>query len=74
MRTDEIPDGNELWSPRIGFNWGLGGDGQQQLRGSLGQFAGRTPYVWISNQLSRNALVFSDLQASNVPFNPDPFN
>ncbi len=73
FRTDEIPDGNELWSPRIGFNWDLKRDGSQQLRGSVGQFAGRAPYVWISNQYSRNALVFSDLQASNVPFNPDPF-
>ncbi len=74
FRTDAIPDGNELWSPRVGFNWDLKGDGRQQLRGSVGQFAGRTPYVWISNQFSRNALVFSDLQASGVPFNPDPFN
>ncbi len=74
FRTDEIPDGNELWSPRIGFNWDIKSDGRQQLRGSIGQFAGRTPYVWISNQYSRNARVFSDLQASNVPFNPDPFN
>ena len=73
FRTDEIPDGNELWSPRLGFNWDIRNNGKQQLRGSVGQFAGRTPYVWISNQFSRNALVFSDLQASGVLFNPDPF-
>ncbi|MCP3959272.1 MAG: hypothetical protein GY719_15585 [bacterium] len=74
FRTDAIPDGNEVWSPRIGFNWDLEGDGRQQLRGSLGQFAGRTPYVWISNNYSNNGLVFSNLQGNNVPFNPDAFN
>ena len=72
LRTDTIPDGNELWSPRFGFNWDVGGTGQSQLRGGAGVFAGRTPYVWISNQFSRNALVFTDLQAFGVPFNPDP--
>ncbi|MEM7352353.1 MAG: TonB-dependent receptor [Acidobacteriota bacterium] len=72
LRTDVIPDGNELWSPRFGFNWDVGGAGKSQLRGGAGIFAGRTPYVWISNQFSRNALVFTDLQAFGVPFNPDP--
>ncbi len=75
FRTDEIPDGNQLFSPRLGFNWDLRNDGRQQLRGGLGLFAGRTPYVWISNQFSRNAIVFTDIQATGgVPFVPDPFN
>ena len=36
-------------SPRVGFNWDIGGAGKQQLRGGIGVFAGRTPFVWISN-------------------------
>jgi outer membrane receptor protein involved in Fe transport len=36
-----------VWSPRLGFNWQI--TPGQQLRGGIGSFAGRTPYVWISN-------------------------
>lgn len=74
FRTDEIPDGNELWQPRFGFNWDIAGDGRQQLRGGLGIFAGRTPYVWISNNYARTGIEQNFIQAFNVPFNPDPFN
>ena len=75
FRTDDIPDGNTLFTPRAGFNWDIQRDGKQQLRGGLGLFAGRTPYVWISNQFSRNGIVFSDIQASGaIPFVSDPFN
>ena len=72
FRTDTIPDGNELFSPRLGFNWDVEGRGESQLRGGAGIFAGRTPYVWISNQFSRNALVFSDVKAFGVEFTADP--
>jgi len=38
-----------VWSPRVGFNWNPGGSTKQQVRGGVGVFAGRAPYVWISN-------------------------
>lgn len=75
FRTDDIPDGEELIQPRFGFNWDVLGDGRSQLRGGAGVFAGRTPYVWISNVFARNALVFTSIDASGaIPFNPDPDN
>jgi len=74
LRTDEVPDGEELIQPRFGFNWDIEGNGKSQLRGGVGIFAGRTPYVWISNVYARNALVFTTLTANDVPFNPDPDN
>ena len=52
-RTDDLPSGNEIWSPRIGFNWDVNGDGTSQLRGGVDIFSGRTPYVWISNNYGR---------------------
>lgn len=59
----------------MGFNRDIRRDGRQQLRGGVGLFAGRTPYVWISNQFSRNGIVLSDIQASgSIPFDPDPFD
>ncbi len=80
LRTDEIADGNLLWSPRVGFNWDVNGDSKQQLRGGVGIFSGRTPYVWISNQFSNTGIEFTRLRARfrgdgpRLPFNPDPFN
>ena len=46
-------DGEDLFQPRIGFNWQPSGlDYQAQLRGGFGLFRGRTPGVWITNPFS----------------------
>ena len=75
VSTSNVPDGNALWSPRVGFNWDLTGEGEQQLRGGIGLFSGRTPYVWISNNYARNGIEQTTLRAfGDIPFNPDPFN
>ena len=74
FRTDEIPDGQEMWSPRLGFNWDILGDATQQLRGGLGLFSGRTPYVWISNNYARTGNEQIFITANNIPFFPDPTN
>ncbi|MDA8018417.1 MAG: carboxypeptidase regulatory-like domain-containing protein [Thermoanaerobaculia bacterium] len=74
FRTDEMPSGEQLIQPRFGFNWAANDTGTAQIRGGLGVFAGRTPYVWIANQYSRNSIVFTDIEATGaIPFNPDPF-
>ena len=89
FRTDEVPDGNEIWSPRVGFNWNvpfeLGPVTEHQLRGGIGLFAGRPPYVWISNQYGNTGIEFErigaeideedfDPQDNFIPFSPDPFD
>ncbi len=75
LRTDELPDGEQLWSPRFGFNWDIKSDGKQQLRGGAGLFAGRTPYVWISNNYARTGIEQTFIRTFvGVPFNPDPDN
>jgi hypothetical protein len=61
------------WSPRIGFNWDPTGHGTQQLRGGVGVFSGRTPYVWISNQFSNNGVDFSAISVSTNSNNKIPF-
>ena len=61
-RTDIAPAPN-MFSPRIGFNWDMSGGAaiRKQLRGGIGSFAGRTPYVWLSNQYSNNGVDFTAL-------------
>jgi hypothetical protein len=43
-----------------------------QVRGGLGVFSGRVPYVWLSNQLSNNGVLFGSERITN-PTNR-PFN
>ncbi len=74
LRTDEVPDGNEVWSPRFGFNWDVTQDGHNQVRGGLGVFAGRSPFVWISNQYANTGIEFGRIRLRNVPFVTDPFH
>lgn len=70
--TSNVPDGNLLWSPRIGFNWDISNDGTKQLRGGVGLFTGRTPYVWMSNNYGRTGLTQTTIRGYDVMFNPDP--
>jgi outer membrane receptor protein involved in Fe transport len=49
INTSQFPSGNALWSPRFGFNVDADGRGTTIFRGGVGVFAGRPPYVWISN-------------------------
>lgn len=76
--TNVVPS-STMASPRIGFNYDIGGTAKQQLRGGLGIFAGRTPYVWLSNQYGNTGIEFSRIGASfstsnKIPFVADPAN
>ena len=47
------------------------------MRGGIGLFSGRTPYVWLSNQYGNTGIEFRRLQvtfaaANNIAFVPDP--
>jgi hypothetical protein len=56
VNTGAFPSGNILWSPRLGFNYDLRGDQSTLVRGGLGIFSGRPPYVWISNAFGNTGL------------------
>ena len=60
-----------LWSPRFGFNYDLKGDQSTIIRGGIGVFAGRPPYVWVSNAYANSgtnqALLTCDSTAANMP-------
>lgn len=77
-RTDITPK-STLWSPRIGFNYDLHGDGSEQVRGGVGLFAGRPPYVFVSNEYGNTGIDFTRIGASfntanQIPFVTDPNN
>ncbi|MEP6496083.1 MAG: TonB-dependent receptor [bacterium] len=49
--TKNFPTGNAVVSPRLGVAYDLaeGRDHGTMLRGGIGAFAGRPPYVWLTN-------------------------
>ena len=54
-------------SPRVGFNYDLSdGQAKSQIRGGVGMFTGRTPYVWLSNQYGNTGI---DTGSSSCAFN-----
>ena len=67
VNTGAFPSGNLLWSPRVGFNYDLTGDGETRLRGGVGVFSGRPPYVWISNAFGNTGLEQATLVCDNGP-------
>ncbi len=69
-------------SPRFGFNYDVNGDQTLQLRGGLGVFTGRVPFVWPGSMFLNNGTnsgfvfrfggTFPD--GSPIPFVADPQN
>ena len=52
----KLPDATPLFSPRVGFNWDVTGNRSTQVRGGVGIFTGRIPFVWIGNNISNPGL------------------
>lgn len=73
--TAETPSESIVVSPRVGFNWQPNAGGKQQVRGGVGIFAGRTPYVWISNAFANTGVESLALScfppACTTTFNPN---
>jgi hypothetical protein len=75
INTGSFPSGNILWSPRVGFNYDVTGDRQTVVRGGVGIFSGRPPYVWLSNAYGNTGMEQASLvcTGANVPlFTVDP--
>ncbi len=70
INTADFPSGNALWSPRLGFNYDVTGNGTTSLRGGVGIFSGRPPYVWISNAYGNTGREQVTLICDGVPAPP----
>jgi hypothetical protein len=73
--TGRLPSGNALWSPRLGLNYDLSGDGTAFLRGGIGLFSGPPPYRWLGNGYrdgGEERVV--NCNGTDVPLFPRPFD
>jgi hypothetical protein len=75
--TSDVPNGNVMFSPRLGFNFDISGDRTLQVRGGVGMFTGRIPYVWMSNNYGNSGKLIAEVNQAtggNVGFSIDPYN
>ncbi|WP_316840094.1 carboxypeptidase regulatory-like domain-containing protein [Pedobacter gandavensis] len=71
--TSKLPSGQILVSPRMGFNWDVTGDRAMQVRGGIGLFTGRVPFVWMANQFTNSGMLYGSVDQNNPPaLVPDP--
>ena len=64
----DLPTGNILINPRLGFNYDINGDRSAQLRGGTGLFAGRFPAVWVGNQVANPDFFFYNMTDPDFKF------
>lgn len=79
--SGEWPKTRLMVSPRVGFRWDAQGDESLIVRGGTGLFAGRVPFVWLTNQPSNTGAIQNGIEpgsyAASAPwiggirFNPD---
>lgn len=79
FNTGDMPDPAYLFEPRVGFNLDLNGNTSTIIRGGSGIFTGRSPGVYLSNQIGNNGILtgFVDvsgaaLAAGGYGFTPRP--
>ncbi len=71
FRNDGSLDGVQTISPRVGFNYSLDEERKTQLRGGVGHFLGRSPWVFFSNSFG-NTGVGTFSRSSTDAVNPLP--
>ena len=49
VKVGQTPSPKLMFSPRVGFRWYTADDHKILLRGGVGLFTGRIPFVWVSN-------------------------
>jgi hypothetical protein len=74
LNTGILPKTTIMASPRIGFNYDVYGDRSMQIRGGLGIFTGKVPFVWIVSQSGDNGMLQTTLGINGTANTPGPFN
>lgn len=68
IATDQMPKTRVLFSPRVGFRYHANENRTTLIRGGLGIFTGRVPFVWISNSFSNTGVEYSRTRIPNGGF------
>ena len=64
LKTNRSLSFSPMFSPRVGFRWDINNDHRYILRGGVGIFTGRIPFVWVSNNFSGTGLQLSSYDSN----------
>lgn len=67
-----VPKPQVLWSPRVGFRYWADDEHTLLLRGGIGMFTGRVPFVWVSNAYNNTGMESKSVTVNN-PLTIDGF-
>jgi hypothetical protein len=60
------PDGQLMFSPRLGFDYDLTGNRETVLRGGIGIFTSRIPFVWPGAMFNNNGLTIGGVDQDDI--------
>jgi hypothetical protein len=58
--------GKVQFSPRLGFNYDVKGDGSIVVRGGSGLFTGRIPFAWLGYAFYNNGVNYNSVDLNNI--------
>jgi len=67
-RSGQAPNGQLMWSPRVGFNYDMNGNGSTVIRGGFGVFTSRIPFVWPGGMYTNNGQTIGGFNNFQVDF------
>lgn len=81
-KASYLPKSQVMWSPRFGFEYDFKKDGTAKLKGGVGVFTSRVPFVWPGGVYLRNGFAsgftanfngagFAPVGAGGIAFEPD---
>ena len=65
-RVGDMPSAKVMISPRFGFRWFTDDSHKTLIRGGVGLFTGRVPFVWMSNAFSNTGVEITGTTINNV--------
>lgn len=67
VSAGKAPDGQIMFSPRVGFTYKIDDKGNSALRGGIGLFTSRIPFVWPGAMYNNNGLTSTFLGDFAIP-------
>lgn len=71
VQNHTMPKTRILWSPRIGFRYTLDETRNELIRGGIGVFTGRVPFVWIGNVFGNTGVEFGRTRVTDFSKHPN---